>query len=388
MGEQSVLVLNSGSSNIKFSVFEKKDFSGSVNTLNRVLSGKIEGIGNETASPSVAADSLISRIDQKIPFSTFSAVGHRVVHGGEKYVSSARVTTELLKELERLSSFDPDHLPAEIAIMTEIQIRYPDLFQVACFDTAFHHDLPMVAKRIPIPRRYEAKGIRKYGFHGISYEFLLRELRRIGKEKEAEGRIIFAHLGNGASLAAVHRGKCLDTSMCFTPASGIPMSTRSGDLDPGLFWYLNQTEGTTPQQFNQMVNKESGLLGISETSSDFRNLLKAEAKDSKAKEAVDYFCFQVKKWIGGFAAVLGGLDTLVFSGGIGENAPVIRERICANLEFLGIQLDPSRNHDPEVDQKNAFVISDPNSRVMVRVIRTNEEIMIAEEVFKMLHKGN
>ena len=252
---------------------------------------------------------------------------------------------------------------------------------MACFDTAFHHDLPRVAQLLPIPRRYEAQGVRRYGFHGLSYAFLMEELARLAGAEAAQGRVILAHLGNGASLAAVHHGKPVDTSMSFTPTAGVPMSTRSGDLDPGLVWYLARTEKMSAKQFNEMVNFQSGLLGVSETSSDMRDLLDHETQDVRAAEAVALFCYQVKKWIGAFAAALGGLDTLVFAGGIGENAPAVRARICDGLEFLGIKLEEKRNAASE------GVISAPAGRVTVRVIRTDEEQMIAKTVCRVLGLG-
>jgi acetate kinase len=259
--------------------------------------------------------------------------------------------------------------------------RFPDLPQVACFDTAFHHNLPRVARLLPIPRRYEALGVRRYGFHGLSYAFQMGELARLAGPEAAQGRIILAHLGNGTSLAAVHKGKSVDTSMSFTPTAGVPMSTRSGDLDPGLLWYLTRTEGLDAKQFNEMVNFQSGLLGVSETSSDMRDLLDHETQDVRAAEAVALFCYQIKKWIGGFAAVLGGLNTLVFAGGIGENAPIVRARICDGLEFLGLEIEEKKN------AVNADVISTNAGRVTVRVIRTDEELMIARMVCRVLGLG-
>jgi acetate kinase len=283
--------------------------------------------------------------------------------------------------LRRLSPFDPEHLPEEILLTEAFHRRFPELPQVACFDTAFHHDLPRVAQLLPIPRRYEAQGVRRYGFHGLSYAFLMGELARLAGTKAAQGRVILAHLGNGASLAAVHRGKSMDTSMSFTPTAGVPMSTRSGDLDPGLVWYLARTEHLDAKGFNEMVNLKSGLLGVSETSSDMRDLLKHETQDVRAAEAVALFCYEVKKWIGAFAAALGGLDTLVFAGGIGENAPVVRTRICEGLGFLGIQLEERQN------ATNEGVISAATSRVSVRVIHTDEEVMIARSVCRELGFG-
>jgi acetate kinase len=249
---------------------------------------------------------------------------------------------------------------------------------VACFDTVFHRDMPPVAKVLPLPRRYQAKGVRRYGFHGLSYAFLLEELARVGGAEAAKGRVVLAHLGNGASLAAVRGGTGIDTSMGFTPAAGLVMSTRSGDLDPGVVVYLAHTEGMTARQFHEMINHESGLLGVSEISPDMRDLLESEAKDVRAAEAVALFCYQAKKWIGAFAAALNGLDTLVFSAGIGESSPPIRARICEGLGFLGIALDEERN------RAHAAVISTDASPVTVRIIRTNEELMIARSVSRLL----
>ena len=301
-----------------------------------------------------------------------------MVHGGPKYSKPQRINAEMIEELHRISPFDPDHLPEEILLIEAFHRRFPDLPQVACFDTAFHHDLPRVARLLPIPRRYEAQGVRRYGFHGLSYEFLMGEVGRLAGAEAAQGRVILAHLGNGASLAAVRDGKSIDTSMSFTPNAGVPMSTRSGDLDPGMAWYSRATEQMTAQQFNEMVNFHSGLLGVSETSSDMRDLLKCETQDARAAEAVALFCYQVKKWIGAFAAALGGVDTLVFAGGIGEKAPIVRARICEGLEFLGIAIDEKQN------VASAGVISVPTSRVAVRVIPTDEEWMIASTVCRVL----
>jgi acetate kinase len=307
-----------------------------------------------------------------------TAVGHRVVHGGPKYFEPQRITAEMLDELRRLSPFDPGHLPEEILLVETFRRRLPDLPQVACFDTAFHHDLPRVAQLLPIPRRYEAQGVRRYGFHGLSYAFLMGELARLAGPQVAAGRIVLAHLGNGASLAAVHECRPVDTSMGFTPTAGVPMGTRSGDLDPGLVGYLARTENMSAERFNQMANSESGLLGVSETSSDMRDLLDREPRDARAAEAVALFCYQVKKWIGAFAAALGGLDTLVFAGGIGENAPPVRARICDGLGFLGIEIEPQRNAASE------GLISTVSGRVAVRVIRTDEELTIARQVCQVL----
>jgi acetate kinase len=387
-----ILTINGGSSSIKFALFEAGD------SLQRILDGSIERIGQPQStlrvngtieadhlSRSIAAPdhaaavgALMDWIESRNDREALSAVGHRLVHGGPNFSAPQRITPAVIDELHRLSPFDPEHLPEEILLTEAFNRRFPNLAQFACFDTAFHHDLPRVAQLLPIPRRFEARGIRRYGFHGLSYAFLMEELGRVAGAEAARGRVILAHLGNGASLAAVRDGKSVDTSMSFTPAAGVPMSTRSGDLDPGLVWYLMSAENISPQQFNQMINSESGLLGISETSSDMRDLLARETQDVRAAEAVALFCYQVKKWIGGFAAALGGLDTLVFAGGIGENAAAIRARICDGLEFLGISVDRERN------SAGAAVISSESSRVVVRVIHTDEQWIIAKLVCRAL----
>jgi acetate kinase len=313
-------------------------------------------------------------------FESIRAVGHRVVHGMQ-HTAPELVTGELLEELHRISPYDPDHLPREIELIEAFRQRHPRLPQVACFDTAFHRTMPRVAKLLPIPRRYDAKGVQRYGFHGLSYAYLMEELARLGDPAATAGRVILAHLGNGASLAAVRDGKSIDTSMGFTPTAGLVMSTRSGDLDPGLAPYLARTERMTTKQIYEMVNHESGLLGVSATSSDMRDLLAQETHDIRAAEAVALFCYQAKKWIGAFAAALGGLDTLVFAGGIGENAPVVRARICDGLGFLGVELNEARNAE------SAGMISTEAGRVTVRVIRTDEDLMIARSVRAILDAG-
>jgi acetate kinase len=322
------------------------------------------------------ANSLIDWLEKQDVFASIQSVGHRVVHG-MNHNQPEIVTQELLDDLHRISPYDPDHLPREIELIETFRRRHPKLLQVACFDTAFHHTMPRVSKLLPIPRCFDAKGIRCYGFHGLSYSYLMEELGRLGDSTAKTGRVILAHLGNGASMAAVLDGRSIDTSMSFTPVSGLVMGTRSGDLDPSLVSYLARTERMSTKQFYEMINHKSGLLGVSETSSDMRDLLAHEAHDVRAAEAVALFCYHAKKWIGSFASVLGGLDTLVFAGGIGENAPAVRARICEGLGFLGIELDEARN------TKNAPVISEAGGRVKVHVIRTNEELMIARSVCRI-----
>jgi acetate kinase len=390
----SILSINGGSSSIKFALYQTGP------SPERGSFGKVERIGSNdakltssdptgsrrasrgipAADLSSAANSLIDWLEAQEGFGAIEAVGHRIVHG-MKHSDPEKITPALLDELHGMELFDPDHLPGELKLIEVFQKRHPKLPQVACFDTAFHRGMPRVASMLPIPRRYEAKGVQRYGFHGLSYAYLMEELARVAGAKAAQGRVILGHLGSGASLAAVRDGKGIDTSMAFTPTAGLLMSTRSGDLDPGLAPYFERTEGMSGKKFYEMVNHESGLLGVSETSSDMRDLLSREAQDVRAAEAVALFCYQAKKWVGAYAAALGGLDTLVFAGGIGENAPPVRARICEGLGFLGIQVDESRNAD------SAAVISTGDSRVAVRVIRTNEEVMIARSVCRVLGLG-
>jgi acetate kinase len=391
-----VLTINAGSSSLKFALCDSSDPSM------RLLSGKIERIGFQRAQLVVtepcsagtevrdvnapdhrtAVDLLTEWLDQRIGFAAIAIVGHRVVHGGSRYSRPERITPELIDELRRISTLDPDHLPAEIELIEAFGRIDTALPQVACFDTAFHHDMPRVAQIVAIPRRYEATGVRRYGFHGLSYAYLMEELERVAGWERTQGRVILAHLGAGASLAAVRGGRCVDTTMGFTPTSGLVMATRSGDLDPGLVWFLAQADGMSAEQFHRLVNHDSGLIGVSETSSDLRDLLARQGTDARAAEAVELFCYQAKKWIGAFAALLGGLDTLVFSGGIGENAPEVRHRICEGLQFLGITLDDGRN------TAGAPIISPDGGTAEVRVIRTDEELMIAKAAADLIPRSS
>jgi acetate kinase len=323
--EAYVLSVNGGSSSIKFALYS----AGRVPT--RHLYGTLDRIGlsgtrltfknpahdNEdsesiaTTDPHRAVTLLIDWFDHRPEFSSVRAVGHRVVHG-MNFTQPAIVTEELLAELRRISPYDPDHLPLEIRLIEMFRQRYPRLPQIACFDTAFHRTMPRVVQLLPIPRRFDAAGIRRYGFHGLSYTYLVEELARTAGAPAAQGRLILAHLGNGVSMTAVRDGKSIDTSMAFTPAAGLPMGTRPGDLDPGVVWYLMQT-GLTVNQLSHLINHESGLLGVAESSSDMRDLLERQTNDQRAAEAVELFCYQARKWIGAFAAVLGEVETLVLS---------------------------------------------------------------------------
>jgi len=390
----SILSINGGSSSIKFALF------GRVERPERELGGKVDRIGVSgtslefsavdgrsgnrhlsTGNHISAARALVDWLVSQSLFASVKAIGHRVVHGME-HTEPALVTPALLDELRRLVPVDPDHLPIEIELIDALTAARPTLPHVVCFDTAFHRSMPRVAQLLPIPRRYDAKGIRRYGFHGLSYGYLMEELGRLAGKTATRGRVILAHLGNGASLAAVLDGRSIDTSMSFTPTSGLLMGTRSGDLDPGLASYLERSEQLSAGDFFAMATEQSGLLGVSETSSDIRDLLERGATDVRAAEAVALFCYQAKKYVGAYAAALGGIDTLVFSGGIGENAAAVRARICEGLGFLGIELDASRN------TAHAAVISTDGSLATVRVIRTDEELMIARSVSRVLHLGD
>jgi len=383
-----VLTINAGSSTLRFALFENRDgarsiFRGKVDRIDPSRSrwtvsfretGDEEDRSIDGATQESTTGYLLDWLDSRARLSDIGIVAHRVVHG-RLHPRPEWVTPPLLEELQSLIALDPEHLPFAIALIAAIQKRYPTLPQLACFDTTFHRDMPEVAKRLPIPRRYQAMGIERYGFHGLSYSFLMKELIRLGDPAATSGRVILAHLGSGASLAAVRNGIGVDTSMGFTPASGIMMSTRSGDLDPGLAQYLEKTQSLDSSQFVHMANHSSGLLGVSESSADMRELLSHEGTDVRASEAIAMFCYQVRKCIGAFAAALGGLDTLVFSGGIGENAPQVRERVCRELGFLGVELNDVAN------AQSTPVISSDASHVGVRVIGTNEELMLAQLAF-------
>ena len=391
--EGTILTVNGGSSSIKFALFDNNA------SMPLRLRGQIERIGTAGTVLTAKGCTEHENFTQPIAGSNFSravasfldwtrsqgieknliAVGHRIVHGGPRYHISQLVTPQLRQELHRLIPLAPAHLPTELLLLEALQKRLPALPQIACFDTAFHHDMPRVAQLLPIPSRSNAD-LRRYGFHGLSYEFLLSELIRTEGNDAGHGRIIMAHLGNGASLAAVRNGKSIDTSMGFTPASGVLMATRSGDIDPGLANYMARTAKVDSDQFEKMVTTQSGLLGVSGISGDMRDLLQQEDKNPRAAEAVALCCYQIKKCLGAFTAALGGLDTLIFSGGIGENAAPVRARICEGLTFLGIELDAARN---DATTKAATVISTDASRVKVHVIPTFEEIVIARAVARV-----
>jgi len=390
-GNKNILAVNGGSSSIKFSLYTAdappvKWLSGKItriglpdtiltftNSRNNT-SGKLPV---EASGLNEAAAFLVGWLEQQEGVLPLAAVGHRVVHGGQHHQASA-VDDALMEHLRTISSYDPDHLPGEIQLISIFREHDPQLPQIACFDTAFHSTMPRVARQLPIPRRYEAEGVQRYGFHGLSYSFILEELTRIAGAPVAGGSVILAHLGNGASLAAVKDGRSIDTTMGFTPAGGVVMGTRPGDLDPGVLWWLMDREKLSAGQLSHWINKECGLLGVSETSSDMQDLLEKESHDPRAAEAVALFCYQVKKVIGAYSAVLGGLDTLVFTGGIGEKSAAVRSRICSGLEYLGIELNQRAN------AHNDLFLSAEDTRVGVYAIPTDEESIIARTVKQFL----
>lgn len=386
--KQYIVTVNAGSSSVKLAVFTASD-------LQKLFEAAVENIGQPTAQLITEGDSkpvaapdhtaatamLTQWLRAHVADEAVVAVGHRIVHGGPKYYKPQPASREVVEELRTFEAFDPEHLPIELALVETFQKSLPSAQHILCFDTAFHHDLPTCSRLLPIPRHLEAKGVRRYGFHGLSYAYIYEELRCVEGETAANGKVVIAHLGSGASLAALQNGKPTDTTMSMMPTSGIPMSTRSGDLDPGLMLYLTRMQGYDAEKLHRMVNFESGLLGISETTADMKKLLEVEADDPRAKDAVDIFCYNVSKTIGAFAAALGGLNTLVFTGGMGENAPKVRARVCERLEFLGIDLDDVRN------QASERLISVDGSLVGIHVIHTDEAVTIAQQTNKLLHGG-
>ena len=394
MGD-AILTINGGSSSIKFALFEAA-------AEKRLLTGSIDRIGTPgatlsaknadgspltaTLSPERARDhrgaarELIAWLTQQLGQHKITGIGHRIVHGGLHHTKHQLITPELLEELRRTQPLDLAHLPREIALIETFQERFPPqsgVIQIACFDTAFHHDLPRVAQLLPIPRKHLDAGIRRFGFHGLSYTYLVRQLQKIAPD-EAAGKVVFAHLGSGASMAAVHNGKPIDTTMAFTPTAGLVMGTRPGDIDPGLLVYLLRVEKISPEQMDDYISNKCGLLGISGTSPDLRDLEAAAPDDPRAADAIHLFCYTATKFIAALATTMNGLDTLVFSAGIGEHAPQIRAQICQNLQFLGIDIDQSTN------TANAPLISSKQSRIKVRIIPTDEELVIAQTVAQFL----
>ncbi len=390
---QAVLTLNAGSSSIKFSLFEVQ----SVDELVLASKGEVEGIGS--APHFVARDSkgkilsernwtrpdqdfgslleeVVAWTESHLGADTLIAVGHRVVHGGPDHDRPERVTPELLGLLDRLTPLAPLHEPHNLAPIRAIHAIRPTLPQVACFDTAFHHSLPKVATRFALPREFEAAGVRRYGFHGLSYEYIARRLKKLAPEL-ASGKVIAAHLGNGASLCAMQGGRSIDTTMGFTALDGLMMGTRCGAIDPGVILYLEQERSMTARQVEDLLYQKSGLLGVSGgISSDMRTLL--ASSDIHAREAIELFVFRIAREIGALTFSLGGLDGIIFTAGIGEHAPQIRAQVCERLRWLGVHLDD------EANTRDAGVISSAQSRIVVRVIPTDEEAMIARHTFDIV----
>jgi acetate kinase len=387
-----ILTINSGSSSIKVGLYEMGE------TEHLVLSGSLQRIGLKAGSfhiddsdkktildkrielpdHEIALKILFDWLQRHAPGKNLDAVSHRVVHGGEKYSTPHLITPAVLSELKKIIHLAPDHLPHEIKAIQATSHYFPNLIQVACFDTAFHRQMPQLAKMLALPRHYQHSGVIRYGFHGLSYEYILQELRKEAGDEVADGRIIIAHLGNGASMAAISNGKSVDTTMGFTPAGGLVMSNRSGDMDPGVLVYLLEEKSLNPSALNELINHQAGLLGVSGISSDMRDLLDKENSELHARQAVDLFCYQASKHLGALAAVLGGVETLIFTAGIGENAPIIRQRICRNLAFLGIHIDPQLN------DTNAAIISPKQASVAVRVMKTDEDLMMARHTYALI----
>jgi acetate kinase len=362
---RGLLTLNGGSSTVKAGLFTFEP------EPQEIARQSIEGTGA----------ACVPRLQQWLAASAAAldivAVGHRIVHGGTLYRAPCEVTPEVVGNLRSLVPFAPNHLPPEIELLEAAIARYPDALQCACFDTAFHASMPEVARRLPLPREFASRGVQKYGFHGLSYAFLMEELRREAGAQIAGGRVILAHLGNGCSLAAVHGGRSLDTTMGLTPIGGVIMGTRSGDLDPGVVTHLGRAAGLSADALEDLVSRASGLLAISGLTSDMKTLLARERSDDACRLAVDMFAYSVAKAVGALSAALRGVDVIVFSGGIGEHAPVIRSRVLERLTWLGVDVDAGAN------ETGARVISTMASRVSVRVIPTDEERMIARSAVRL-----
>jgi acetate kinase len=380
-----VLSLNTGSSSLKFACYgpgEALLYQGAISRIG-LASGKFSIqdrnktvlASNNDAYPSIdhACEAMFTWIGQQSGDWQPMVIGHRIVHGGPHFTKPQLITTYVITAIEGLAAYAPEHIPPALTSIRYATARYPDLPHVACFDTAFHRTMPNVAKRLPLPSKYTTHGLEKYGFHGLSYEYLVSTLIAEDAARVQCSKIIFAHLGHGASIAAVKNGQCIDTTMGFSPTGGFPMSTRTGDLDPEVVLYLLDHEHVPMTDMKNVLNKKSGLLAISEFSDDMKDLLNKEDSDEKCNFAVEYFIYHVSKHISALVCALGGVDILVFSAGIGEKSDVVRQRICERLSIFGVELNDSRNasHDN--------IISSDTSKVEVRVIPTNEELVIARQ---------
>ena len=388
----AILVINCGSSSVKFALF------AAAQSLSRLRSGSVDRIGlanghfhiadadgvtitNKTgffSNHATALGQVLEAVERDASTPRLMAVGHRVVHGGAECDCPVVITRALEARLRKFIPLAPLHQPHNLAGITAIRNVRPDIPQVACFDTAFHHALPRFAILTGLPREFCDQGIRRYGFHGLSYEYVVDALHGYGVDLDAE-RIIIAHLGNGASMCAVRGGRSVETTMGFSTLAGLPMGTRCGDLDPGIVLYLLTEKGMTVERVQHLLYEESGLLGVSGFSRNMQDLL-ARAAEPAAAEAVELFCYQACRHLAALTATLGGLDRLVFTAGIGANAPIIRAKICSHLEYLGIKLEAGRN------TSNSRIISADGSRVTVEAFPTDEELMIARHVRRLLAK--
>jgi acetate kinase len=395
VGARRLLTINTGSSSLKAALYRQREDATEAPEL-RAEASRIGGRGgglrltdargetlderrDDLPDHAAALDVLLDKLrDRGLDRDDLAAVGHRIVHGGNRRREPQRVAPEVVANLRALVPIDPNHLPQAIAAIEAVGRTYPAVPQVVCFDTAFHSQMPRVARLYALPRRLAEEGIIRYGFHGLSYEYVVDELRRVDRAAY-DGRVVVAHLGNGASMVAIRGGVGVDTTMGFTPTGGLVMGTRSGDLDPSVPLFLLEERGLTPNEVSELVNNQAGLLGVSGTSADMQELLDREAYDVRAAEAVALFCYQAKKFLGALAAALGGLDALVFTGGIGENSATVRERICEGLGFLGIRLDPDRN------AAHAPVISS-DAAVTVRVVPTDEDLMVARHTRRLIEQ--
>ena len=399
----NILVLNSGSSSVKYQMFnpEKKQL---------LAKGVVERIGmagamlthkpfdreeirlsGEILDHKVAIEYILSILLSKNhgvikDKSEIAAVGHRVVHGGERFSESELITSEVIKEIVRCMDYAPLHNPLNLKGIRATQALLPDAPQVAVFDTAFHQTMPSHAYMYGLPYvLYKRHGIRRYGFHGTSHLFVSERLSELTGKPLEEQKVITCHLGNGCSVAAIKEGKSIDTSMGFTPLEGLLMGTRSGDLDPAVVLHIMNQEELTMHEANTMLNKHSGIQGLSGISSDMREIEEEYDENNRARLAFNVFCYRLKKYIGSYAAAMGGLDVIVFTGGIGENSSMVRELVLSELDFLGIQLDDKLN---QAGEKGEREISIKDSRVKIFVIPTNEELVIALDTMRIISKNN
>lgn len=392
-GEEHILTINTGSSSIKFAIYrcgegEELHSRGEISQI-----GSPEGVFSLSKNDKVthqqgtysnheqAFQKLTEWLQQESSELSISAIAHRVVHGGQYYHRPVLIDSSVIDRLKNLIEYDPLHMTSEVMGIQLCNELYPEATQVACFDTAFHHTLPQVAHTLPLTHQLIKSGVRKYGFHGLSYEYIQQTLEKDISFDEANGKLIIAHLGSGASIAALKEGKSTDTSMSFTSNSGLVMSTRCGDIDPGLLMYLIDSNLIQVSNLRSLLNSDSGLKGISNGYGDMKLLLEREGRDPDAKLAIEIFCYTIRKYIGAYAAALEGIDTLVFTGGIGEHSAPIRNRICSHLTFLGIDLDEEKN------RHHQRLISSDRSHVNVRVIPTNEELMIARHANSLMRSN-